>query len=171
MEDRFRSIGHVCCSSYSTRTDQGRLALRRAIGFLPQAWLIIQHDFALPSFCSPSSEKELLANLEDQQLNLVGLWLSYQSQKGDLFAPRSLARFPKVALGFSYAGDPSNAPTTGFGIRFDLTLFNDNRGPSVPKERHVRSSVTNMPIGSWRGHWNSPQARICESAIRIAEKT
>jgi hypothetical protein len=140
MEDRFRSIGHVCCSSYSTRTDQGRLALRRTIGFLPQAWLIIQHDFALPSFCSPSSEKELLANLEDQQLNLVGLWLSYQSQKGDLFAPRSLLDFQRWHLGSVMPATPR------MPLRPDSVLGSICRCLSIIGDHWYRKSDTSEAL-------------------------
>ncbi len=61
--------------------EQRRLALKRAIGFLPRAQLAIRHNFALPSSVSPPSEKELIANLENQRLDLVGLRAGYQSQE------------------------------------------------------------------------------------------
>src|SRR5260370_16598998 len=53
--------------------DQRRLALKRAIGFLPQTRLPIRYGFALPSSVSPPSKKKLLSNLKNQQLDLIGL--------------------------------------------------------------------------------------------------
>src|SRR5258708_27808059 len=106
--------------------DQRRLALKRALGFLPQARLPIRYDFALPSSVSPPSEKELIANLENQRLDLVGLRAGYQSQEETVRAA-ILAQFPKVPLGFTHASDNSNIYTTRFGITFDLPLFDRNQ--------------------------------------------
>ncbi|HXL26055.1 MAG TPA: TolC family protein [Chthoniobacterales bacterium] len=116
--------------------DQRRLALKRAIGFLPQARLAIRYNFALPSSVSPPSEKELIANLENQRLDLVGLRAGYQSQEETVRAA-ILAQFPKVALGFTHASDNSNVHTTGFGITFDLPLFDRNQG-AIATEKATR---------------------------------
>jgi outer membrane protein TolC len=116
--------------------DQRRLALKRAIGFLPQAQLAIRYDFALPSSVSPPSEKELIANLENQRLDLVGLRAGYQSQE-DTVRAAILSQFPKVALGFTHASDNSNIHTTGFGITFDLPLFDRNQG-AIATEKATR---------------------------------
>jgi len=116
--------------------DQRRLALKRAIGFLPQSQLAIRYDFALPSSVSPPSERELLANLENQRLDLVGLRAGYQSQE-ETVRTAILAQFPKVALGFAHASDNSNIHTTGFGITFDLPLFDRNQG-AIATEKATR---------------------------------
>lgn len=119
--------------------DQRRLALKRAIGFLPQAQLPIRHDFALPSFVSPPSEKELLGGLENQRLDLIGLRQGYQSQEETVRAA-ILAQFPKVTLGFAHASDSTNVHTTGFGITFDLPLFDRNQG-AIATEKATRQKL------------------------------
>jgi outer membrane protein, heavy metal efflux system len=116
--------------------DQRRLALKRAIGFLPQSQPAIRYDFALPSSVSPPSERELLTNLENQRLDLVGLRAGYQSQEETVRAA-ILGQFPKVALGFAHASDNSNIHTTGFGITFDLPLFDRNQG-AIATEKATR---------------------------------
>jgi outer membrane protein TolC len=116
--------------------DQRQLALKRAIGFWPQAPLAIRSDFALPSSISPPAERELVGNLENQRLDLVGLRVGYQSQEETVRAA-ILAQFPKVALGFTHGSDASNVHTTGFGITFDLPLFDRNQG-SIATEKATR---------------------------------
>jgi outer membrane protein TolC len=119
--------------------DQRQLALKRAIGFLPQAQLPIRRDFALPSSISPPSEKELVASLENQRLDLVGLRQGYQSQEETVRAA-ILAQFPKVALGFTHGSDASNVHTTGFGITFDLPIFDRNQG-AIATEQATRQKL------------------------------
>jgi outer membrane protein, heavy metal efflux system len=119
--------------------DQRRLALRRAIGFLPAAQLPIQQDFALPSSVSPPSEKELVGSLENQRLDLIGLRQGYQSQE-ETVRTAILAQFPKTTLGFIHASDNSNVHTTGFGITFDLPIFDRNQG-AIATEKATRQKL------------------------------
>ncbi len=119
--------------------DQRRLALKRAIGFLPEAQLPIRHDFALPSAVSPPSEKELLGGLENQRLDLIGLRRGYQSQEETVRAA-ILAQFPKLTLGFTHASDASNVHSTGFGVTFDLPLFDRNQGV-IATEKATRQKL------------------------------
>jgi outer membrane protein TolC len=125
--------------SLQQELDQRRLALKRAIGFLPQAQLPIRHDFALPSSVSPPSDKELFGSLENQRLDLVGLRQGYQSQEETVRAA-ILAQFPKVTLGFAHGSDASNVHTTGFGITFDLPLFDRNQG-AIATEKATRQKL------------------------------
>jgi outer membrane protein, heavy metal efflux system len=119
--------------------DQRRLALKKAIGFLPQTRLPIRHDFVLPSSLFPPSEKELLRDLENQRLDLVGLRQGYQSQEETVRAA-ILAQFPKTTLGFTHASDNSNIHTTGFGITFDLPIFDRNQG-AIASEKATRQKL------------------------------
>jgi outer membrane protein TolC len=73
------------------------------------------------------SEGELVADLENRRLDLVGLRQGYQSQEQTVRAA-VLAQFPKIILGFNHAGDTTPVVTTGFGITIDLPIFDRNQG-------------------------------------------
>ena len=119
--------------------DQKRLALKKAIGFFPEARLPIRDDFVLPSSISVPSEPELLSNLENRRLDLVGLRQGYQSQEETVRAA-ILAQFPKVSLGFSRASDNTNVHSTGFGITIDLPIFDRNQG-AIATEKATRQKL------------------------------
>ena len=107
--------------------DRQRLELKKAIGVLPETKLPIEHDVSLPSQLHLPSESELVADLENRRLDLVGLRQGYQSQEQTVRAA-VLSQFPKVVLGFSHASDTTNVHTIGFGVTIDLPIFDRNQG-------------------------------------------
>ena len=108
--------------------DRQRLELKKAIGVLPDTKLLIEQGVALPSHLLLPSEGELVADLENRRLDLVGLHQGYQSQEQTVRAA-VLAQFPKIALGFNpHSSDTTNVHTTGFGITIDLPIFDRNQG-------------------------------------------
>jgi outer membrane protein TolC len=106
--------------------DRQRLELKKAVGVLPETELPIEQGVALPSELR-LSEGELVADLENRRLDLVGLRQGYQSQEETVRAA-VLAQFPKVVLGFSRGSDTTNVHTAGFGITVDLPIFDRNQG-------------------------------------------
>ncbi len=107
--------------------DRQRLELKRAVGVLPETELPIEQGVALPSALPLPPEGELVADLENRRLDLVGLRQGYQSQEQTVRAA-VLAQFPKVVLGFSRGSDTTNVHTAGFGITIDLPVFDRNQG-------------------------------------------
>ena len=107
--------------------DRQRLELKKAVGVLPETDLPIEQGLALPSDLPLPSEGELVADLENRRLDLVGLRQGYQSQEQTVRAA-VLAQFPKVVLGFSRGSDTTNVHTAGFGITIDLPVFDRNQG-------------------------------------------
>jgi cobalt-zinc-cadmium efflux system outer membrane protein len=106
--------------------DRQRLELKKAVGVLPETELPIEQGVALPSELR-LSEGELVGDLENRRLDLVGLRQGYQSQEQTVRAA-VLAQFPKVVLGFSRGSDTTNVHTAGFGITIDLPIFDRNQG-------------------------------------------
>jgi outer membrane protein, heavy metal efflux system len=107
--------------------DRRRLELKKAVGVLPEAELPIEHNLSLPSRLPLPSKGELVADLENRRLDLVGLRQGYQSQEQTVRAA-VLAQFPKVVLGFSHAADTTPVVATGPGITIDLPIFDRNQG-------------------------------------------
>jgi outer membrane protein TolC len=106
--------------------DRQRIELKKAVGVLPETELPIEQGVALPSELR-LSEGELVADLENRRLDLVGLRQGYQSQEQTMRAA-VLAQFPKVGLGFGRGSDTTNVHTAGFGITIDLPIFDRNQG-------------------------------------------
>ena len=106
--------------------DRQRIELKKAVGVLPETELPIEQGVALPSELR-LSEGELVGDLENRRLDLVGLRQGYQSQEQTVRAA-VLAQFPKVVLGFSRGSDTTNVHTAGFGITIDLPIFDRNQG-------------------------------------------
>jgi len=107
--------------------DRQRIELKKAVGVLPETELPIEQGVALPSDLSLPSEGELVVDLENRRLDLVGLRQGYQSQEQTVRAA-VLAQFPKLVLGFSRGSDTTNVHTAGFGITIDLPIFDRNQG-------------------------------------------
>jgi outer membrane protein TolC len=106
--------------------DRQRIELKKAVGVLPETELPIEQGVALPTELR-LSEGELVGDLENRRLDLVGLRQGYQSQEQTVRAA-VLAQFPKVVLGFSRGSDTTNVHTAGFGITVDLPIFDRNQG-------------------------------------------
>ncbi|HEY2123612.1 MAG TPA: TolC family protein [Chthoniobacterales bacterium] len=105
-----------------------RLELKSAVGVLPETNLSIERVIALPSHLPLPSEGELIADLENRRLDLVGLRQGYQSQEQTVRAA-VLAQFPKVVFGFNpHSSDTTNVHTIGFGVTIDLPIFDRNQG-------------------------------------------
>jgi len=108
--------------------DRQRLELKKAVGVLPETELPIAQGVALPSDLPLPSEGELVGELENRRLDLVGLRQGYQSQEETVRAA-VLAQFPKIVLGFNpHSSDTTNVHTAGFGISIDLPIFDRNQG-------------------------------------------
>ena len=108
--------------------DRQRLELKKAVGVLPEVKLSIEKGIVLPSHLPLPPESELIADLENRRLDLVGLRQGYQSQEQTVRAA-VLAQFPKVVLGFNpHSSDTTNVHTAGFGITIDLPIFDRNQG-------------------------------------------
>jgi cobalt-zinc-cadmium efflux system outer membrane protein len=123
-----REDAHATELTLEQELDRQRLELKRAVGVLPETSLSIERDSALPSHLALPSEGELIADLENRRLDLVGLRQGYQSQEQTVRAA-VLAQFPKVVFGFNpHSSDTTNVHTAGFGITIDLPIFDRNQG-------------------------------------------
>jgi cobalt-zinc-cadmium efflux system outer membrane protein len=107
--------------------DRQRLDLKKTVGVSPETKLPVESEVSLPTEVSPPSQTELLADLENRRLDLIGLRQGYQSQEQTVRAA-VLAQFPKVVLGFSRVSDVTNVHSMGFGVTIDLPLFDRNQG-------------------------------------------
>ena len=107
--------------------DRQRLDLKKTVGVSPETKLPVESDVSLPTEVSLPSQTELLADLENRRLDLIGLRQGYQSQEQTVRAA-VLAQFPKVVLGFSRVSDVTNVHSMGFGVTIDLPLFDRNQG-------------------------------------------
>jgi cobalt-zinc-cadmium efflux system outer membrane protein len=108
--------------------DRQRLELKKAVGVLPETKLSIEQGVVLPPHFPLPSDGELVADLENRRLDLVGLRQGYQSQEQTVRAA-VLAQFPKIVLGFNpHSSDTTNVHTAGFGITIDLPVFDRNQG-------------------------------------------
>src|SRR5260370_30781510 len=116
--------------------DCRRLEVKRAFGVLPETEPPIEHNLSLPSQLPLPSEGELVADLENRRLDLVGLRQGYQSQEQTGRAA-VLAQFPKIVLGFNHGADTTPVVTTGFSITIDLPIFDRNQG-NIPIETATR---------------------------------
>lgn len=113
-----------------------RLILLRRIGLGADSKLVVSEHFRLPDSVKIPSANALLDGLDTRRLDLVALRSSYGSQEEKL-REAVLAQFPKIGLGFNHASDTTNVHTTGFGVTFDLPIFDRNQGV-IAKERATR---------------------------------
>jgi outer membrane protein TolC len=127
---------HATALALRQERDQQRLALNKALGLPPGDQVKIIKNLVLPARIDVPSEQELSTGLEDRRLDLLGLKQGYESQQAKVRAA-ILAQFPKIGLGFNRANDTSNVHTTGFGITFDVPLFDRNQG-NIATERATR---------------------------------
>lgn len=116
-----------------------RLAMKKAIGFPPDATVRLRDGISLPSHVSTPSSRELMANLEERRLDLLALKKGYESQEEKLRAA-VLAQFPKISLGFNRASDTSNIHTLGPAVTIDLPIFDRGQG-SIAFERATRQML------------------------------
>lgn len=107
--------------------EDDRLALNQSLGFPADEILPLEKNIAPADLITLPSVAELTNGVEERRLDLLALKSGYQSQEEKLRAT-VLSQFPKIAIGFSHAGDTSNVITTGFGITVDLPLFDRNQG-------------------------------------------
>jgi outer membrane protein TolC len=122
-----REDAHATVLALEQERDRQRLELKKAVGVLPETEVPIEQAVALPSEVPLPSESELVADLKNRRLDLMGLRQGYQSQEQTVRAA-VLAQFPKVGLGFSRGSDTTNVHTAGFGITIDLPVFDRNQG-------------------------------------------
>src|ERR1700730_17113767 len=102
--------------------DRQRLDLKKTVGVSPETKLPVESDVSLPTEVAPPSQTELLADLENRRLDLIGLRQGYQSQEQTVRAA-VLAQFPKVVLGFNpHSSDPTNIDTAGVGLTISLQV-------------------------------------------------
>lgn len=118
---------HVIALGLEQDLAHQRLALKRAIGFPPDAQLRLRDGISLPSRVSTPSSAQLTANLEDRRLDLLALKKGYESEEAKLRAA-ILAQFPKISLGLNRASDTSNVHTIGPALTIDLPIFDRGQG-------------------------------------------
>jgi len=116
-----------------------RLALKKAIGFPPEAPVRLRKNIALPSRVSTPSYSELAANLEDRRLDLLALQKGYESEEEKVRAA-ILAQFPRISIGFNRLSDTSNVHTIGPAVTLDLPIFDRGQG-SIALERATRQKL------------------------------
>ena len=116
-----------------------RLALKKAIGFPPDALVRLRENIALPSRVSTPSYAELAANLEERRLDLLALQKGYESEEEKVRAA-ILAQFPRISIGFNRLSDTSNVHTIGPAVTLDLPIFNRGQG-SIALERATRQRL------------------------------
>jgi cobalt-zinc-cadmium efflux system outer membrane protein len=104
-----------------------RLQLNRAIGLASNVQIHLRPKMSMPSRFDPPDEGELLRNLEQSRLDLLGLKKGYESQEITLRVA-VLGQFPKISLGFNKASDTTNVHTAGVGMNIDIPLFDRNQG-------------------------------------------
>lgn len=103
-----------------------RLTLNKALGLAPDAVVSLDTRVALSENANVPSPEYILQSLEDRRLDLVALRLGYQSQEQTVRAA-VLDQFPKVNLGFNRQRDNTNVQSVGFGVTFDLPVFDRNQ--------------------------------------------
>jgi outer membrane protein, heavy metal efflux system len=116
-----------------------RLQLNRAIGVAPDVQLQLRAGTPLPSRFDAPNRDELLTDLEQRRLDLLGLKRGYDSQEQTLRAA-VLDQFPKISLGFNHGSDTTDVHTTGPGISIDLPIFDRNQG-TIAAETATRQKL------------------------------
>jgi cobalt-zinc-cadmium efflux system outer membrane protein len=116
-----------------------RLAMKKAIGFPPDAQLHLRDGISLPSHVTTPSYAQLMTGLEDRRLDLLALKKGYESEEEKLRAA-VLAQFPKINLGFNRLSDTSNVHTLGPALTIDLPIFDRGQG-TIAFERATRQQL------------------------------
>lgn len=118
---------HAKMLDLSRQREDQRLMLNRLLGLPPEQQVALQKETERPSHFVSLPTGELLHDLAQRRLDLVGLRRGYESQDANVRAA-ILAQFPKINLGVNRARDTGNVITTGFGVSIDLPLFDRNQG-------------------------------------------
>jgi outer membrane protein TolC len=116
-----------------------RLAMKKAIGLLPDATVRLRDSISLPSHVATPSYAELTNNLEERRLDLLALKKGYESQEAKVRAA-VLAQFPKINIGFNRLSDTSNVHTLGPALTIDLPIFDRAQG-TIAVERATRQQL------------------------------
>ncbi len=116
-----------------------RLAMKRAIGFPPDATVRLRDGLSLPSRVATPSYASLTNNLEERRLDLLALQKGYASEEAKLRAA-ILAQFPRISLGLNRASDTSNVHTIGPALTIDLPIFDRGQG-TIAFERATRQQL------------------------------
>ncbi len=116
-----------------------RLAMKKAIGFPPDAEVRLRAGISLPSHVSTPSYASLTSNLEDRRLDLLALQKGYESEEAKLRSA-ILAQFPRISLGLNRASDTSNVHTIGPALTIDLPVFDRGQG-TIAFERATRQQL------------------------------
>jgi outer membrane protein TolC len=127
---------HTAVVSLEGDLRRQRLALNRAIGFPPDARIVLRDDGGLPASLTPPAPAALMKDLQSRRLDLLALRRGYESQDQTLRAA-ILGQFPKINLGFNAARDTSDVRTVGVGVGIDVPLFDRNQGV-IATERATR---------------------------------
>ncbi|MCB9767580.1 MAG: TolC family protein [Candidatus Omnitrophica bacterium] len=104
-----------------------RLKLNEALGIPPDAGVRVQDDVELPYRLDPPTLNQVESGLEDRRLDLVAFRKGYESQEAAV-QQAILEQFPNVSVGFNRAKDTGDVVTRGFGITFDIPIFDRNQG-------------------------------------------
>ena len=82
---------------------------------------------------------EALAHIAAIRPDLMALRAGYESQEQKL-REAVLAQFPSFSIGLSRARDTANVNTLGFGVSFNLPIFNGSRG-AIAVQRATRQAL------------------------------
>ncbi len=115
------------------------LALKRALGFGAQANIPLRPDVQLPSRLTVPAFAEIDGEIENQRLDLLALKQGYRSEE-EKVRMAILGQFPRIGIGYRTGRDNSNIQSSGFGVNFDLPLFDRNQG-TIAVERATRQQL------------------------------
>ncbi|HSV15548.1 MAG TPA: TolC family protein [Tepidisphaeraceae bacterium] len=119
--------------------DHQRLQLNRAIGLPPGTRVKLTPGIVLPSRFDPPPLAELIRDLEERRLDLLGLKRGYQSQDQTLRAA-ILDQFPRINIGFNRANDNTNVHSLGPAVTIDLPIFDRNQA-NIAAESATRKKL------------------------------
>ncbi len=105
---------------------QLRAQLHALLGLAPAVPLRLAGMPRIPTG-SEQQARDALARIADIRPDLLALRAGYESQQQKL-REAVLSQFPSVSVGFTRARDTTDVNTVGFGVSFNLPLFNGSRG-------------------------------------------
>ena len=121
---------HASRLDAEAEVEHERLLAVRAIGFPTDHPLPVVSSEALADtfFEVPeAAQRDAVAHLEEQRLDLVGLRAGYQAQEENLHAT-VLGQFPKITLSLSRARDTGSLGLISPGVGIDLPFFDRSQG-------------------------------------------
>ncbi len=135
---------------------QEQLTLNRLMGLASNIKIPIQKNIKPIGLPANLSAGKLINGIENSRLDLLALKAGYESQEQRV-RTEILNQFPKITMGFLASKDTDRIRTAGFGISFDLPIFDQNQG-NITRARAKRREVFDEYL-----------ARIFEAENQIAK--